>query len=511
MTPHTQRVDAAYARISDDDRGDAEGVDSQHLEMEEHGEEAGRPIGARYTDNSLTAFKKGSERGDYQRLLRDVAQDLIGSVLAVAADRLTRDVREALDLIDLLNKHGVRLFTVARGEYLIKKAQGRADFINDINVAAKESGIKSERVGLARKRQARAGAYGGGIRRYGWGVPTGRVRSKCVNPKAPPSEREYVDVPVLDMTRHRPDEAAEIRHWADELLAGVTMAHLLRDMAERKVLTVSQKDGRVLRRGGKVVETGGWDSKTVRRILMGPRVSGHAVLRGEIVKRDAWPAILPEEKRQALITLLSDPARVSTPGNTPRWLVSKMATCGPCGGGPVTVRRNTKGPIYRCNSCNKGTQLADLVDDYLARVTVERLSRDDLADLVEPPRGDIDLNALRDELAAGEAKKTEAALSYAQGGIDLSMLETVRASRDRRASEIRATMSEATKGNPFADFLEANSREAAQAVWDSKSLGRKRELVKLLMSVTLLKAPRGRELDPETIVIGPPNTPQRVV
>ena len=73
---------------------------------------------------------------------------------------------------------------------------------------------------IARKRQARQGAYGGGVRPFGWGVDTGRVRSVCVNPKAPPMERVYEDRLVLDMTRHNEAEAAEVRRWADDLLSG---------------------------------------------------------------------------------------------------------------------------------------------------------------------------------------------------------------------------------------------------------------------------------------------------
>src|SRR5258708_7499815 len=73
---------------------------------------------------------------------------------------------------------------------------------DDVNEAEYESEHRGERVALARKRQARNGDYGGGVRPYGWGVDTGRVRSVCVNPKAPAMERRYEDRPVLDMTRH---------------------------------------------------------------------------------------------------------------------------------------------------------------------------------------------------------------------------------------------------------------------------------------------------------------------
>ena len=116
---------------------------------------------------------------------------------------------------------------------------------------------RGERVALARKRQARKGEYGGGVRPYGWGVDTGRVRSVCVNPKAPAMERRYEDRPVLDMTRHSPAEAAEIRRWADDLLAGVSMNQVLRDLAARGVPTVAVTDGRVVRRDGKPAEHAG--------------------------------------------------------------------------------------------------------------------------------------------------------------------------------------------------------------------------------------------------------------
>lgn len=78
--------------------------------------------------------------------------------------------------------------------------------------------------------------------------PSRGVRSECVNPKAPPLERVYEDQPVLDMTRHNEQEAGEIRHWASELLSGVSIAHLLHDLAARRVLTVAMKDGRNLKK-----------------------------------------------------------------------------------------------------------------------------------------------------------------------------------------------------------------------------------------------------------------------
>ncbi len=504
-TDLVHRINADYGRVSDDERGAAEGIESQHDDCVEFGEEIGRPIEATYQDNSVSAFT-GAERPGFQRLLADVRAGLIGAVIIWHADRLTRDVQEALNIINVFRAHGVRLYSAQKGgEYLLDRASGRAEFIDDINTAQKESGHKSERVALARKRQARKGQHGGGIRRFGWGVPTGRVRSKCVNPTAPLDEREYVDVPVLDMTKHRQDEADEIRRWARELLATKNMAQLLAGIRKRGVPTVSQSDGRTLKRAGREARHQGWDTKTVWRVLTSPRVSGHAVHLGEVINWNAWPEIIPEEMRQALITLRDDPARVTTPGNTPRWLISKSsdALCGQCdAGGMVTVRHNSKGPVYRCNVCHKGNQLAPLVDEYIASVAAERLSRDDLADLIKPPKPAIDITAVRAEIIELQRRKKEAAVSYARGGIDLEDLETIKADTAREIAALRSRLTEATSVSPLGEFLETDTVAAAFALWESKSIGQRREIVRLLMTVTLLKG-ASHDLDPATVRITP--------
>lgn len=500
------RANADYARVSEDDRGAAEGVESQHEENGQFGEEIGRPLTATYQDNSLSAFT-GKSRPEFERLLADVALDLLAAVIVWHADRLTRDVGEALKIIELFRKHNVRLYSVQKGgEYLLNRASGRAEFIADINAAARESGHKGERVTLARKRQARTGAYGGGIRPFGWGAPTGRVRSKCINPKAPLDEREYVDVPVLDMGKHRKDEAKEIRRWARELLAtNGNIEQLLASIRQRGVPTVSQSSHRTIRYRGKPVVHGGWRSATVRTILTSPRVSGHSVHQGEIIAWDAWPAILPEETRQAIITILSDPARRTSPGGTPKWLVSvsQHALCGRCTeGGQMEVCHDSKGPIYRCKICGRGNQVATLVDEYVTAVALERLSRPDLAELITPRRPDIDVSALREEMADLQKQKTEASLAYARRTIDLAMLETVKAETDRQISTIRSQLADAVSHSPLATFLDAGSVEAAAALWETRSIGERREIVNLLMRVVFLKGLR-QGFDPDTLPITP--------
>src|SRR5450759_2570693 len=125
--------------------------------------------------NDLSAFS-GVERPDYERMLADIRAGRIGSVTIWHANRLHRSTEEVNAFIGLARERKVRLFSTTRGgEYNLGKAAGRKQLRDDTSEAEYESEHRGERVALARKRQARNGDYGGGVRPYGWGVDTGRV------------------------------------------------------------------------------------------------------------------------------------------------------------------------------------------------------------------------------------------------------------------------------------------------------------------------------------------------
>jgi site-specific DNA recombinase len=498
-TYHGNREDVDYCRVSLDKTGGEAGVGSQHEDHLEMAEELGITLRRTYTDNDLSAYS-GVERPEYQRLLADIAAGQIGTLIFWHANRFLRSTDECNAFIRLARKHGLRVISYTKGgEYRLDRATGRKELRDDVNASQYESEHRGERVALARKRQARQGAYGGGVRPYGWGVDTGRVRSVCVNPKAPPMERVYEDRPVLDMTRHNETEADEIRKWADDLLSGVSMNQVLRDLAARGVATVAMTDERAVRRNGKAAEHGGWNSRTVRQILTSPRTSGHAVYQGEIVTRNAYAPILHEDVRQALITLFSDPARKTSPGNTPKWLGSLIYTCGKCNDGTtMTVRRNTSGtPVYRCKKAGHCCWPAERVDKYVENVIVARLSREDVAGLI-PHEAEVDVAALRDELVVCDTRKNGAAQLYARGGIDEAQLETITAELDHRMTEIRAELNAATSHSPLSPFAMTDD---ARRTWDELTIGRKKEITRILVTVTLPPLGRGHSFNRDLIQI----------
>jgi len=315
-----------------------------------------------FTDNDRSAFS-GVERSDYQRMIKGIRSGHIGRVIIWHADRLHRNSDEVGPFVRLARDHGVSLHSVARGEYRLGTADGRRALRDDTSGAEYESDHKGERVALARKRQARTGAFGGGVRPFGWGAATNRVRSVCTNVKAAPADRVYEDRPVLDMTKHNPAEAEIIRGWAKDLLAGVPMNQILRGLAAAGVAT----------------STGGaWSSRTIVQILVNPRTSGHSVRGGEIVKRNAFEVIIPDDTREALITMFADPARKTAPGNAPKWLGSMFYECGVClDESTMTVRRNGSGaPIYRCRSRGHCARLAVPLDEAMEEIIIARLGQD---------------------------------------------------------------------------------------------------------------------------------------
>ncbi|MFC3998962.1 recombinase family protein [Nocardiopsis sediminis] len=492
MAPqHTtdDRIHVDYSRISLDQSGTGDGVSSQHDDNVDFAAEDGRDITRSYADNDVSAFS-GAPRKDYERLLSDIRLNTIASVTIWHANRLHRQVVEADAFMQLCIEMNVRVYSYSRGaEYNFRRHQGRQDFLEDTLKAQGESGHRGDRVALARRRQGRNGTYGGGRRPYGWGVDSGRVRSVCVNPKAPPLERVYEERPVLDMTQHNIEERDEIRRWADDLDDGVKLNQILLDLKKRGVLTVSQKAGKTLRRGGRDVEHQGWTSKVIRGILTHPRVSGHSVHKGEIVKWNAWPEIISEERRQNFIELFSDPARRVSPGNTPRWFASRIAECAEHPESTHAVGRKSGGKLaYKCFEGGHCYHDAESLDRYLEFCVIDRLSRPDLADLVKA-KPDVDVPKLRAEKATLRTRKSEAAMAFANGEIDAAQLATISTVVEAQISEIDGKLSESTSHSPLSPFVGA---ENAAQLWDTLSLGRRREILRLLFRVVLYPLGRGR-------------------
>jgi len=471
-------------RISDARNGDTAGVDDQRADLLRRAEALGWGVGRVIVENDTSAFlRRKVSLPDGRKALRVVrpgfreALDLLQSgrcdgLLALDLDRTARDPRDLEDLIDVVESRTPRV--------PVESVTGSLRLAHDADVtmarvmvamANKSSRDTARRVSRARLRQAAAGQpHSGGNRPYGFEADRRTVCSA---------------------------EAAEIVRAADSILAGVSLRSIAADLRRRGVTTVTGIS---------------WTTGTLREVLLRPRNAGLMVHGGEILEGVAasWPPILPREKWEAVVAVLNDPNRRTTPGNTPRWLGSLLYRCGhpdcidldP----PSTLRVGTNGkrpqPAYRCFESAHLTRVAIPLDEYVAAVLCERLSRPDAIDLLPGAQDDsADAAELASEANALRVRIREAGDLWESGVISAAEFRTRKQRLADRLDAVQNRQRSAAGQNPVADLA---GHPDAGAVWAGLDLGRRRAILEALAVVYVLPVPRpqGRSpFNPETVRI----------
>jgi DNA invertase Pin-like site-specific DNA recombinase len=196
-------------------------------------------------------------------------------------------------------------------------------------------------------------------------------------------------------------EAAEIRKATDGVLAGESLAGIVRDWNARGVSTT---------------EGGPWHVSTLRRMLSAPRLAGRVVTKAGVDYGTHGPVVVEPETHARLLALLGDPRRrARVTERSARYLLTGILECGRCGGPMFSAVNSGKRlplpvKIYRCAGCHLSrnqavtdehiteavltyvTEMTDPTD--LLRVDDLGVARARLADLVEQRDGLVDLLAL---------------------------------------------------------------------------------------------------------------------
>ncbi|MET8401426.1 recombinase family protein [Streptomyces sp900116325] len=474
-TAHGERTRAViYVRISQDRTGAHLGVDRQREDCEALAASHGWEVVEVYIDNDLSAYS-GKPRKDYRRMLADLELGTATVVIAWHTDRLHRSPTELEEYIDLSQRRGVDTHTVQAGELDLSTSSGRMTARIHGAVARHESEHKAERVARARLQKAKAGKWGGGLRPFGWGVPTGETRKKTLK-----GTDEEIDVPVLDMDKAVPEEAAALEAGTDQILAGGSVRGWVRWLAD-KGLTSST---------GKPI-----DHQGARDLLMRPRNAGIAVYRGEEIGTGGWEPIVDEGRFRAVVAILADPSRVSTPGPTPKWFGSMIYLCGHQGCTQTVKCTKTGGgnqPSYRCPDQHGGGRNAETVDAYIEDLLVERLSRPDAGDLLQPAADGVDVAGLQMESEQIRRRLTDLAAMFGSGQID--MLQFVEGSDIARAQleGVTSQLARASVKDPLVGLVGVPDVRKA---WGGLDLDRRRTVLRALLKVTLRPPRRGRMPD----------------
>jgi len=214
---------AVYARISQDRTGLSIGVDDQIQQCRQHAERLGWPGPRVYSDNDISAAKRGARRPGFEQLLVDIADGQVDALICRHLDRLLRRVVDLERILDATeaSKLVVPIEFVMAGQIDLKTASGRLLARILASVAANEVEVKSERVGQARRREALAGRSHGPL---GYGY-----------------DKDQLIVPA---------EAEIVREVANRVLAGESFYGIATDLNSRGVPTpgAGQWDARRLAR-----------------------------------------------------------------------------------------------------------------------------------------------------------------------------------------------------------------------------------------------------------------------
>lgn len=454
-----------YLRISDDREGRELGVDRQLQDAQAEVKRLGGRVYDVYKDNDIGASTRSATkvRKAYRRLLADAEAGRLNTIMAYTSGRLTRRPREHEDQIELAERYGVRFLYLRSPDFDLNTSAGRRIArILAANDAGEAEDI-SERVTRASRQRLTSGGFNGGRRPFGF---------------------------QADGVTLEPLEAEEIAEASTEILAGTSLREIVRDLTDRGVPTV----------------TGGpWLPTTLRDILTRPRNAGILAYHGAEVSAAGgapWPAIVDEETFRAVVQVLSDPSRKTSPGPAPRWLGSCIYRC-PCGATMTVMRSTSATPVYRCtNQAGAGSHVARnarMLDAYVLDTLMERLARPDLVEAFQQPVTEgVDLPALRIEAADVRERLTDLAAAFADGMITRAQLVTGTGRLTDRLTEVETRLSAAVTVSPLSPILGAPDVPEA---FRGLHLEGQRAILKELLDVTVLPTRSGGGFDRSAVSI----------
>ena len=456
------------ARISDARNGDKHGVDGQTGDGKKLARRLEWRVGPERThvliENDTSAFKRRKVRlpdGRYElrtvrpkfRLaLQMLADGRADGLIAIDLDRACRDPRDLEDLIDVIESRSPRI--------PVESVTGSLRLANDgditmarvlVAVANKSSRDTGRRVASSHMHRATDGKFRGGPRPFGF---------------------------EKDGKTLRPQEAAEIRAAAQAVLDGQSLRSLVADLQERDVPTVTGTQ---------------WSVRSLRGILLRERNAAIAVYKGKEAGPANWPAIMEEDEYRAVVAVLTDPARKTSPGNQPRHLGSLIYLCGICNDGTTLIVSGRHGrSTYQCDK-NHLRRVVGPVDDLVTSTLIARMKRPEAAaELLHAEKDAPDARALRTEASRLRAKLNELADMFARDVITAAQLETGNKGVVSRLREVETALAVSAEHDPAAGIA---GRPDAAAIWEAMSLDRKRDLIQAILKVTILPARPGRNPD----------------
>jgi len=231
---------AIYARISQDRTGQGLGVARQIEECETLAHQRGIQVLHTLTDNDTSAYKKSVKRPSWNKVLDLVQSGDVDTIIVWNLDRAYRRLADLQDLLEQIQDRSVMILAVQGGALDLTTPPGRAMANVMASMAQLEVETKGERQALKHRELARAGAWKGGRKPWGY-------------------EKDGVTI--------NPEESAAIKAAAQMIINGSGAQATARWINDELGLEVSgQIPGCEVRKPISPV--------VLKRILMAPRIAG---------------------------------------------------------------------------------------------------------------------------------------------------------------------------------------------------------------------------------------------
>lgn len=450
-----------YVRQSLDRDGKGAAVERQLTECRTLAKRHKLKVATEYVDNDVSASK--GTRPAFTQLLAAIKRGEVSTILVWHTDRLYRRVRDLVDIVEMAEKHALKILTVKAGDLDLATPAGRmlAGMLG--HAARYEVEQKGARQVAANIQRAKAGHWQFSNRPYGYERIDGKVQ----------------------IVEH---EATIIREAFDRYLAGETYYAIMDDLNKRGVPTITGKS---------------WTITQLRERLKNPAYAGIRTYKGEVVADGDWEPIVSREMWERFNTSNTRRKTRHDWSNKTKYLMSGLALCGVCGNRMMArpeYRRKDGVRVTRMTyQCTTGWCVArdlNAVDEVVQAVVIARLAQPDALKLLTPK---TDIGPLVSQSHELRERRDDLAALLADGTLTASAVREQSGKLQKQLEALQEQISHAEGGSQVTALVMA---ESVEDHWHNRlTFAQRRAIITALMTVTINKQANTRRFDPEDIVI----------